>query len=223
MDNISEPEWLNDVKERARGENNVRFRMPYWAVAAVSVLATVIFMLTPPGRAVSEFIYDVDVRWNNEESKFEINYSSRPTGDVPDYIFEKEGTSEEFTDIGELLATYPDLPVLVNDDIPIKNITVISNAGWFGIITVFDADGAVLELTQTIYSGEFDRGRIEAAAAETPVKTAFNNGTIEAEGMYNDGHGNVTGYTENCEFVFCCHGLPYDEFLNFIENCHIRK
>jgi len=215
-------ELLNDTSQQKTFEsaagsdecsakNSRRKRFPRWVVAVICVLATAVFMLTPPGQAVSGFIYNADTPQNEETSISKI-------------VAKLNGKRLEYNNAKDVIAAYPEFPILANDNFTASSITVAGDAASVTITSIYIADGNEIEAEQTIFFSEFGfGGNIKVSGDAVVIDTHFNNGTIGAYGGHERGYGHVRAWDSHSMYTFSCNNVPADTFISFIESCYLTE
>ncbi len=213
---IEKPEHLKEPHSKKKRYSPA----PRWAIALASVAATFIFMLTPPGQAVSDFVYNVDVQWNEDKSVLEINYNV-DTAYLPQPEENYEYGHWEFTSPEEMRKAFPDLPILKYDhyDEFIGNVSKDLHSAF--ISNVYKINDSAILIGQTIhYTPTASTSRTELSGDAVPIEATFNNGKITATGGYENGYASLLAYDQNCEYSFIFDKMTQEQIFEFFENCH---
>jgi len=214
-DGVPLKEAYLDMKKVPRGakysENAKKksHRMPRWAVAVICVIVTAIFMLAPPGQAISDFVYGAHL----QENKLPADGKD---GTRPDGI-------QTYADLEDVLNMSPELLLLVNENYPVKSVTTEGDVDCITVTCTYNVDGGDVEITQATYASQTAMGgEITVSGNAVRITTAFNHGTIAAYGGYEDGYGYVEAYDKNSIYTFKCKNTPQNTFTEFIEGCCLR-
>jgi len=218
------PAWLEEQRPKKSPRREKHSRFPGWAGVLAGALATFIFMVSSPGQAVSEFIHDFYIGWNEDQSKFDFSYNKNSPDETYLKLVEDFNTSRKFTSLEDLQERYPELHFLINDDYPLEQATVTGDLPNILVGYYYNIDGKYFLVSQTIFFTKTAMsGSIEIDGDAVPVDCYFNNGSIHASGGYepSSGYGNAMAFYENYEFSFLCDGLPLETYTDFIEGCYL--
>ena len=220
----SPPMWLLARQSRKKRERARGFRVPRWCSVTAGVVITFFFMLSPAGRAVSNFLNSLDIRWNADKSMLEIQYmtenesntpAKRPTGNI-------EGTAL-YHSVEEVQAVYPELVFVINDEYAVQDIEVTGLGISLLVSYVFVVEDTNVIVSQTFYFTDVaQESNMLLTGNAVPIEAKFNRGAIAVTGGYEDGYGHVYAFEKNYAFTFLCDDLELDVFLNFIESCYLE-
>ena len=212
------PDWLQGAPRKQQAKHRTLYAV---MGAVVGALAMFVFMLSPVGNAVSEFVYNIESYWNGDKASFNFSYKGN-VGDDPDLSLEQP-ISSEFTSIEEVEEVFPDLKFVRNDNAEVKLITISGDVFSTAIISQYNIGDSFAIISQTIFNSETAvGGRIDLTENAVPVEIAFHHGEIPINGAYEDGYGYIMTHINNCEFVFICDNLPLDTFTKFVEESYIK-
>lgn len=221
----SPPSILDEtIASLKKEKKNKKISFSKWAVPIATAIATFVFMLTPPGQAVSEFVYNTEIKWNEDKTKLELKYKGNVNSDptvIDPTVYDKQ--TQTFASLESAKAQYPSIDFLVNSEVTPNEIIITGGGPFIRITSKYSYNQSSINTAQMVYYNNTSvNSAVELSGDAVPIEVSFNNNLICALGGYEDGYGYVTAFENNCEYTFVCDNLPKEDFITFVENCYIE-